>query len=55
MKLTSDETIFSMELQTVGNFAIDDTQLHTGGNLFRPDNRKSLAERHQTTDWLDCN
>jgi hypothetical protein len=55
MKRSSDGTIFSREFEKAGNFAIEGTQLHTGGNHLRPAGRKSPTERHQTTDWLGCN
>ena len=55
MKRFAGGTMFSTVFQTEGHFAIGGKQFHTGVSPGRPDNRKSLTEHHQESDWLGCN
>ena len=54
MKRSVDEIIFSTLCQTGARYATDDTQIHIATNPDRPADRKSLTERHQTADYVDC-
>jgi hypothetical protein len=50
MKQSSGRTIFSTVFRIGELFAIDGTQFHIGSNPGRPDDQKSLTERHQIAD-----
>ena len=46
--------MFFAVFQRGARYAIDDTQVHIATNPGRPVDKKSLAERHQAADYVDC-